>query len=68
MLIHFYFRTGIPADFYGTPENIYGDSDSNADNACYDTEDYKAPKGLQNISPCQYSKSSHNPFRMPLKY
>lgn len=25
-------------------------------NSCYDTEDYKAPKGLQNISPCQYSE------------
>lgn len=25
-------------------------------NSCFDTEDYKAPKGLQNISPCQYSE------------
>lgn len=47
---------GIPADYYSTPQNIYGDSANNPDNSCFDTEDYKAPRGLQNISPCQYSK------------
>lgn len=45
---------------YSTPDNIYGDSVTNPDNSCYDTEDYKAPKGLQNISPCQYSKCWHS--------
>lgn len=47
---------GIPADLYELPENAYGDSKNNADNACYDTSEYDAIKGLQNISPCQYSK------------
>lgn len=54
--LNFDFYTGIPADLYSTPENIYGDSASNPNNSCFDTEDYKAQKGLQNISPCQYSK------------
>lgn len=52
--------TGIPADLYSTPENIYGDSENNSNNSCFDTEDYKSPRGLQNISPCQYSKCLHN--------
>lgn len=52
------FGIGIPADLYSTPEDIYGDSTKNPNNSCYDTEDYKAPKGLQNISPCQYSQYS----------
>lgn len=47
---------GIPADYYSTPQNIYGDSSNNPGNSCYDTEDYKALRGLQNISPCQYSE------------
>lgn len=50
------FILGIPADYYSTPINIYGDSANNPNNSCFDTEDYKAPRGLQNISPCQYSK------------
>lgn len=36
------------------PEDTFGDGASNPDNACYDTPDYAAPRGLQNISPCQY--------------
>lgn len=32
----------------------YGDSKNNENNSCFDTHDYKAVKGLQNISPCQY--------------
>lgn len=55
----FLYCTGIPADYYSTPENIYGDSENNPENSCYDTEDYKALRGLQNISPCQYSKCLH---------
>lgn len=47
---------GIPADLYELPENAYGDAKNNPDNACYDSNDYDAIKGLQNISPCQYSK------------
>ncbi|XP_055321325.1 scavenger receptor class B member 1 [Sitodiplosis mosellana] len=49
------YKDGIPADLYGTPDNIYGDSANNPNNSCFDTEDYKAARGLQNISPCQYS-------------
>lgn len=53
--LHFDWTTGIPADYYSVPENVYGDSGSNVNNSCFDTDGYKAPKGLQNISPCQYS-------------
>lgn len=51
--------TGIPADLYLMPDDVYGNAKNNSDNACYDTEeDYEAIKGLQNISPCQYSMYS----------
>lgn len=50
------YKDGIPADLYVLPENSYGDSDGNPNNTCFDTEDYKAIRGLQNISPCQFSK------------
>lgn len=36
------------------PNNTFGDGAKNPDNACYDTQEYSAIKGLQNISPCQY--------------
>lgn len=52
------YKDGIPADLYEMPENTFGDSTNNPDNSCYDTEDYKAVKGLQNISPCQFSEYS----------
>lgn len=47
--------TGIPADLYELPENAYGDAKNNPNNSCFDSSDYDAIKGLQNISPCQYS-------------
>lgn len=47
-------KDGIDADLYELPENTYGDSQNNENNSCYDTHDYRAVKGLQNISPCQY--------------
>lgn len=51
------YKDGIPADLYLMPDDVYGDAKNNTDNACYDVdEDYEAIKGLQNISPCQYSK------------
>lgn len=49
-----YARIGLDADLYELPEDTFGDGASNPDNACYDTSDYTAVKGLQNISPCQY--------------
>lgn len=52
------YKDGIPADLYEMPENTFGDSATNSNNSCYDTGDYKAVKGLQNISPCQYSECS----------
>jgi hypothetical protein len=39
---------------YLLPEDAYGSG--NKENECYDAPDYKAVKGLQNISPCQYGK------------
>lgn len=50
------YKDGIPADLYEMPENTFGDAANNPNNTCYDTDDYKAVKGLQNISPCQYSE------------
>lgn len=50
------YKDGIPADLYEMPENTFGDSATNPNNSCYDTDDYKAVKGLQNISPCQFSE------------
>jgi hypothetical protein len=43
---------GIDADLYVLPEDAYGGD--HEDNQCFNTQDYKAVKGLQNISPCQY--------------
>lgn len=50
------YKDGIPADLYELPENAYGDSAQNPNNSCFDTDDYKPVRGLQNISPCQYSE------------
>lgn len=47
-------KDGINADLYKLPENSYGDAAGNPENECYNTRDYDAIKGLQNISPCQY--------------
>lgn len=48
------FFSGLNADLYKLPETSYGDAEKNPENKCYDTKDYSALKGLQNISPCQY--------------
>lgn len=55
--INKHLSSGIDADLYELPDNVYGDSLNNENNTCYDTNDYRAIKGLQNISPCQYGKS-----------
>uniref|UniRef100_A0A1I8PCZ6 Scavenger receptor class B member 1 n=1 Tax=Stomoxys calcitrans TaxID=35570 RepID=A0A1I8PCZ6_STOCA len=47
-------KDGINADLFKLTENSYGDAVNNPENKCYDTKDYRAVKGLQNISPCQY--------------
>lgn len=54
MFICSLFLLGIKADLYKLTNNSYGDADNNPENKCYDTKDYQAVKGLQNISPCQY--------------
>ncbi|XP_055688318.1 lysosome membrane protein 2 [Lutzomyia longipalpis] len=47
-------KDGLDADLYTMPDDVYGDAKSNSNNSCFDTEDYAATRGLQNISPCQY--------------
>lgn len=47
-------KDGLAADLYEMPNNTFGDGTANPANACYDTRDYTAIRGLQNISPCQY--------------
>ncbi|XP_065360700.1 lysosome membrane protein 2 [Calliphora vicina] len=47
-------KDGINADLYKLPETSYGDAKNRPENQCFDTRDYDAVKGLQNISPCQY--------------
>lgn len=50
------YKDGIPADLYEMPSNTYGDSDNNSNNTCFDEDNFKPVKGLQNISPCHYCK------------
>ncbi|KAF7274136.1 hypothetical protein GWI33_013180 [Rhynchophorus ferrugineus] len=48
-------KHGIAADLYTPPENIFDNVKDNPDNRCYcPGTEYCPPKGLQNISPCQY--------------
>ncbi|XP_070136346.1 scavenger receptor class B member 1 isoform X3 [Drosophila bipectinata] len=47
-------KDGISADLFRLPNNSYGDAAHNPENRCYDTSEYEAIQGLQNISPCQY--------------
>jgi scavenger receptor class B, member 1 len=51
-------KDGIDADLYVLPEDAYGGE--NKDNQCFNQQDYKAVKGLQNISPCQYGELEEN--------
>ena len=51
-------KTGIPADLYTPPDDVFDPpSLETPDNECYCPEGPKTcpPKGLQDISPCQYS-------------
>ncbi|XP_044764358.1 scavenger receptor class B member 1-like isoform X2 [Coccinella septempunctata] len=48
-------KNGIRADIYSPPENIFETVDVNPDNKCYCAgNEFCPPKGLQNISPCQF--------------
>ncbi|XP_044738554.1 scavenger receptor class B member 1 isoform X2 [Chrysoperla carnea] len=48
-------KDGLNADLYTPPENVFETAEVNPDNKCFCS--YKeecAPRGLQNIAPCQY--------------
>ncbi|XP_045466919.1 scavenger receptor class B member 1 isoform X2 [Harmonia axyridis] len=48
-------KHGIKADIYTPPDNIFETIDVNPDNKCYcPGNEFCPPKGLQNISPCQF--------------
>lgn len=48
---------GIDADLYTPPENTFQTVDVEPENKCFcPGNEYCPPKGLQNISPCQYGK------------
>ncbi|XP_025830751.1 scavenger receptor class B member 1 isoform X2 [Agrilus planipennis] len=48
-------KQGITADLYTPPDNIFETGTKEPNNKCYCLDDFPcAPKGLQNISPCQY--------------
>ncbi|CAG9857529.1 unnamed protein product [Phyllotreta striolata] len=48
-------KHGISADLYTPTEDIFETVDKNPDNKCYcPGNEYCTPKGLQNISPCQF--------------
>ncbi|XP_030749243.1 scavenger receptor class B member 1-like [Sitophilus oryzae] len=48
-------KHGIPADLYTPPEDVFEDVRQNPENKCFcPGNEYCPPKGLQNISPCQY--------------
>ncbi|KAG5889692.1 hypothetical protein JTB14_010030 [Gonioctena quinquepunctata] len=48
-------KHGISADLFTPPETIFESVDKYPDNKCYcPANEYCPPKGLQNISPCQF--------------
>lgn len=48
---------GIDADLYTPIDTFFSDVEEEPRNKCYcPGDEYCPPKGLQNISPCQYSK------------
>lgn len=53
-------KSGIKADLYIPPESVFGRPNESApENECFCSDDISMcpSNGLQNISPCQYSKS-----------
>ncbi|KAJ2943282.1 hypothetical protein O0L34_g12088 [Tuta absoluta] len=51
---HDVYKDGIKTGMYTPPEATFESADKNDDNKCYCENEKCAPKGLQNISPCQY--------------
>lgn len=50
-------KTGIKADLYTPSEVVFGGPNvTNSDNKCFCYDTDCPPQGLQDISPCQYSK------------
>ncbi|KAL3270637.1 hypothetical protein HHI36_021168 [Cryptolaemus montrouzieri] len=48
-------KHGIRADKYAPPDNVFETVEKNPDNKCYcPGNEFCPPKGLQNISPCQF--------------
>lgn len=46
---------GIPADIYTPPDNVFETIEKIPENKCFcPGTEFCPPKGLQNISPCQY--------------
>ncbi|XP_072387578.1 lysosome membrane protein 2 [Diabrotica undecimpunctata] len=56
-------KHGITAGLYTPPENIFESVDKNSDNKCYcPGNEFCPPKGLQNISPCQFDSPVYISF------
>lgn len=52
-----FYRLGIDADLYTPIDTFFSTVEEEPKNKCYcPGDEYCPPKGLQNISPCQYSK------------
>lgn len=56
------FDNGIPGYWYKLPDNVFDTPDQNPAQACYCDPKVKTclPKGLSDITPCYYSKYSHD--------
>lgn len=55
-LKNYAFPPGIQTGLYTPPPSTFESADINPDNKCYYPGEKCPPRGLQNISPCQYSK------------
>ncbi|GBP20291.1 Scavenger receptor class B member 1 [Eumeta japonica] len=49
------YKDSIKADLYTPPSSTFENADTNPDNKCYCLNEACPPRGLQNISPCQYN-------------
>ncbi|CAD0206846.1 unnamed protein product [Chrysodeixis includens] len=49
------YKDGIKAGLYTPPSSTFESADINPDNKCYYPGEKCPPRGLQNISPCQYN-------------
>ncbi|CAG9834212.1 unnamed protein product [Diabrotica balteata] len=56
-------KHGITAGLYTPPDNIFESVEKNSDNKCYcPGNEFCPPKGLQNISPCQFDSPVYISF------